>query len=134
MSGVAPAVGHFHTMLEAARAAKTNKKNADIGDLGQRLRLAWKQACLIDQRAGAFVASKVKMATREGGWGGGPRDKEGRSNGRRGFGEEEVLENRMLRQEGGSGVGRSNRQEGREQRKKGGWGGGGKRIEGRSNG
>lgn len=52
-------MGYFHTMLEAARAAKTNKKNADIGDLGQRLRLAWKQACLIDQRAGAFVGSKV---------------------------------------------------------------------------
>ena len=59
MSSIVPAVGHFHTMLEAARVAKTNKKNADIGDLGQRLRLAWKQACLIDQRAGAFVGSEV---------------------------------------------------------------------------
>ncbi|CAM9285124.1 unnamed protein product [Scytosiphon promiscuus] len=58
VSGVVPTVGHFHTMLEAARAAKTNKKNAEIGDLGQRLRLAWKQACLIDQRACTFLGSK----------------------------------------------------------------------------
>lgn len=59
VSSIVPSVGHFNTMLEVARAAKTNKKNAEIGDLGQRLRLAWKQACLIDQRSGAFVASKV---------------------------------------------------------------------------
>ncbi len=60
MSSIVPAVGHFHTMLEAARVAKTNRKNRDIGDLGQRMRLAWKQASLIDQRAGVFVGSKVR--------------------------------------------------------------------------
>eukprot|EP00903_Cladosiphon_okamuranus_P010856 g10255.t2 len=62
VSSIVPAVGHFHTMLEAARVAKTNKRNADIGDLGQRLRLAWKQACLVDQHADAFVGSKERRA------------------------------------------------------------------------
>lgn len=59
LGGMAPVVGHFHTMLEAARTAKTNEKNAGVGDLGQRLRLTWKQTCLVDQGAGAYVKSKV---------------------------------------------------------------------------
>lgn len=60
VTGIVPVVGHFHSMLEAARLAKTNKTNANTGDVGQRMRLAWKQACLIDQNAGVYVGSKVR--------------------------------------------------------------------------
>ncbi|CAN0505380.1 unnamed protein product, partial [Laminaria digitata] len=70
VDGISPIVGFFHSMLEAARMAKSNRKsdpasgkkdenNKTLGDVGQRLRLAWKQACLIDGLAGAYVGSKV---------------------------------------------------------------------------
>lgn len=63
-------MGFFHSMLEAAQMAKSASKsdhacngsqgnNKTLGDVGQRLRLAWKQACLIDGLAGAYVGSKV---------------------------------------------------------------------------
>ena len=70
MDGISPVVGFFHSMLEAARMAKnirskiesangSNEKSKTLGDVGQRLRLAWKQACLIDGSAGAYIGSKV---------------------------------------------------------------------------
>lgn len=61
-----PMLGQFHCMLEAASVAKSNKHNAKVGDLGQRLRLAWKHSCLIDERAGAYIGMKVQCRrTRE---------------------------------------------------------------------
>lgn len=70
MDGISPIVGFFHSMLEAARMAKitrskselangSDERNKVLGDVGQRLRLAWKQACLVDGLAGAYVGSQV---------------------------------------------------------------------------
>lgn len=63
MDSFTPYVSHFHSMLEAARWAKRLQTNNSTGDIGQRMRLAWKQSSLLDERALAYVNSKV------GGWG-----------------------------------------------------------------
>lgn len=62
VDGFSPARGHFHTMLEVARLSKALKgSNAPTGDIGQRMRVSWKQTCLVDERALAYVNSKVRL-------------------------------------------------------------------------
>lgn len=57
-------VGHFNSMLEVGQLLKCLGEVSDAGDLGQRMRLIWKQACLVDQHAGTYVGSRVCRSCR----------------------------------------------------------------------
>lgn len=61
VDSVVPCVNHFHSMLEAARLSKALEGNtaASVGDLGQRIRMTWKQISLMDERAISYINHKV---------------------------------------------------------------------------
>lgn len=62
VGGIVPMVGHFNSMLEVAQLLKCSGEASNAGDLGQRMRLVWKQACLADQHGGAYVGSRVSRS------------------------------------------------------------------------